>query len=54
MRKKALLSEAERERRRRQRFESLRQIERRGYNVQEWCFAFGRSRETAYTDPLSA
>jgi Helix-turn-helix domain len=42
------LSDTERERRLQQRLESLRQIKQRGYNVQEWCYAFGRSRETAY------
>ena len=25
-----------------------RPVERRGYNVAEWCEAFGRSRDTAY------
>jgi predicted site-specific integrase-resolvase len=25
-----------------------RPVERRGYNVSEWCEAFGRSRATAY------
>jgi hypothetical protein len=42
------LSDTERERRLQQRLESLRQIKRRGYNVNEWCFAYNRSRETAY------
>jgi hypothetical protein len=37
------LSDTERERRRQQRLASLR----RGYSVNEWCAAFGRSRATA-------
>jgi excisionase family DNA binding protein len=42
------LSNAERERRRQQRLASLQQVPRRGYSVDEWCAAHGRSRDTAY------
>ena len=47
-RPKKPLSEAERERRRQQRLVALQQVKRQGYNVAEWCVAFGRSRATAY------